>query len=118
MFVAKGLFDLRNRHVSTFTREDEGQGCGLTQTPSFAARAGNAGKPAAARPGIGRPGIVDSNTAAAAAAALPLQLAVAYIPPVALPHIVLVGHTGRTSYIALVTQGNRTMPWSSAAGGT
>jgi hypothetical protein len=88
-------YSIYETDMSALLREDEGQGRGLTQTPSFAPRAGTAGKPATARPDIGRPGIVDNN--AAAAAALPLQLAVACIPPAALPHIELVEHTGRTS---------------------
>lgn len=53
---------------------------------------GAAGKPAAARPDIGQPGIV-GNTAVAAA--LPPQLAAACILLAALPHIGPVGHMGR-----------------------
>ena len=63
----------------------------LTQMPSFAAQVGPAG--VTARPGIGQPGIAGST--AVAVAALPPQLAVACIPPEALPHIEPVGHTGR-----------------------
>lgn len=84
---------IRNREVSIFTRGDDkrgGQGWGLTQTPSFAARA-TAGKPAAARPDTG----VVGNIAAVVAAVLPPQPAAACIPPATLPHIVPVGHTGR-----------------------
>ena len=70
----------------------------LTQMPFFAARvvlvlAGSA------RTGIARPGVAGSTAVAVAvavaAAARPPQLAVACIPPVALPHIVPVGRTGR-----------------------
>jgi hypothetical protein len=68
----------------------------LTQMPSFAERVVLAEKSVAVRPGIGigQPGVAAGSTAVAAAA-LPLQLAVACIPPVALPHIAPVGHTGR-----------------------
>lgn len=65
----------------------------LTQMPFFAARVVLAEKPTPARSGIGRPGIAGST--AVAVAARPPQLAVACIPPVALPHIAPVGHTGR-----------------------
>lgn len=62
--------------------------------PSFAERVVLAGELAAARPGIGQPEVAADRTAVAVAA-LPPRLAVACIPPVALPRIVPVGHTGR-----------------------
>jgi hypothetical protein len=71
---------LSRRGYSIYTKpegqqfyERWGQGRERTQTPSSAARAGSAGKPAAARPDTG----VVGNTAVVVVAALPLQLAVA-----------------------------------------
>ena len=65
----------------------------LTQMPPFAERVVLAGKPAAVRSGIGQPEVAAGSTAVAAAA-LPPRLAMACIPPVALPYIVPVGHMG------------------------
>jgi len=79
------------------------------QMPSFAARVVPVGKP-----GIGTPGVVGNTAVAVAAAALTSQLAVACIPPVALPHIVPVGHMGRMRCIAPVTQEQHTTLSSSA----